>query len=82
MNNIVYSKPGCGFSRAAVTLLREHRVDFEEKLVDDREERERLKEEFECRTFPIVVLNGKYVGGYDDTRALVDGGRLQEILCL
>lgn len=80
MKNVVFTKPGCGFSRAAVELLNELGVAFEERLVSEVAERQRLKDEHGWKSFPIIILNGRLIGGYTDVKKLVEQGKLSEIL--
>ncbi len=78
MQNIVYTTSGCPFCVMAKALLTDLGIEFEERLLKDRAEFERMKLEYNWRTVPMVVLRGKFIGGYDETRALADAGKLEE----
>jgi glutaredoxin 3 len=80
MNNIVYTKPGCFASGEAKKLLDRLGIPYEERLIEEYEEREKIKAKYNWRTFPIVILNGKMLGGYDAIKALADQGKLVDIL--
>jgi len=80
MENVVYTIIPCPYCDAVKRLLGDLKVEFEERRVDTQEEVGRLKERYGWRTFPMVILNGEFIGGYDQTRALVDAGKLDEVL--
>lgn len=78
---VVYSKDPCPYCVAAKSFLREKGVNFEEKdLTDDFEEMNRLKNETGWRTFPMIFINGKMIGGYQDLKALDEEGKLDSML--
>lgn len=80
MENRVYTIHPCPYCDAVKRLLRDLGVPFEERRVSSPEEALKLKGLYGWRTFPMVVLNGRFVGGYDQTRELADSGRLWMIL--
>jgi len=71
----IYSKSGCLYCHKVKQLLDDYyksytTINCDEYLVDDREQfLSFLKEKSgkECKTFPIVFHNEKYIGGYMDT---------------
>jgi len=77
---IIYTKPFCGYSRTAVQLLSEKGIEFEERLVEDLEEMLRLKNECGWRTFPIIYVKDRLIGGYTECRRMWDSGELFEIM--
>lgn len=77
----VYVKDPCPFCVRAVRLLEELKIDFEEiDLTGKDDEIEKLKNETGWRTVPMIMIKGKLIGGYTDLKALVDEGRLSEML--
>lgn len=80
MKNRVYTIDPCPYCDAVKRLLRDLDIPFEERKVSCPEEALELKAQYGWRTFPMVILNGRFVGGYDQTRELADAGELREIL--
>tara|TARA_B100001057_G_scaffold131254_1_gene130391 strand:+ start:17444 stop:17707 length:264 start_codon:yes stop_codon:yes gene_type:complete len=72
MTNVVYSKPMCTYCDKAKHLLKTAGIEFKEMLIGRDLDRETLLEEFEAngmpqpRSVPQIILNGKYVGGYNE----------------
>lgn len=61
----VYSKTNCTFCDQAKQLLRMHGKDFIEYKLDEDFTREILLSKFpEAKTFPVVVVDGFHIGGY------------------
>ena len=61
----VYSKDGCGFCTAAVSLLRNKGIKFTEEKLGVHFTREMLLEKFpHAKTFPVIVVDGMHIGGY------------------
>ncbi|NQU61997.1 MAG: glutaredoxin 3 [Rhodospirillales bacterium] len=73
----IYHKTWCGFSRAALKLLREKGVAFIDIDVTDDAIRE---EEMVMRsgriTVPEIFIDGELIGGYDDLAGLDAAGEL------
>lgn len=62
----VYSKPNCSYCTRAKTLLRGQNIDYNEVMLGVDIPLESAKELFpEARTAPIIVVEGVYIGGYD-----------------
>jgi glutaredoxin 3 len=80
MENVVYTIRNCPYCVMAKNLLDRLGIEYEERLVEESEEMLELKARYNWSTFPMVILNGKFLGGYQDTQALVDEGRMEEIL--
>lgn len=78
---IMYSKDPCPYCVNAKRLLNEKGVEFEEiDLTDQPEEMQRIKNETGWRTVPIIMIDGKLIGGYTDMKALDDQGELDKLL--
>ena len=61
----VYSKDGCGFCTAAVSLLTNKGIKFTEEKLGVHFTREMLLEKFpHAKTFPVIVVDGMHIGGY------------------
>jgi GrxC family glutaredoxin len=77
----VYHKTWCSFSRAALALLSEKDVGFEDIDVTDDEIREReMIERSGSRTVPQIFIDGESIGGFDELAALDDNGLLDGLL--
>ncbi len=78
---VMYSKVPCPYCVHAKRLLNEKGVAFEEiDLTDKPEEMQRIKDETGWRTVPIIMIDGKLIGGYTDMKALDDEGELDKLL--
>lgn len=80
MHNRVYTIDPCPYCDGVKRLLRDLEIPFEEHRVSSPEEALELKARFGWRTFPMVILNGRFVGGYDQMRELAESGELEKIL--
>ncbi len=80
MENVVYTTRTCPFCIEVKRLLEGQGVEFEERLLDSREQMTRIKDEYNWRTVPLVILNGQFIGGFNETNALVRAGKLDETL--
>lgn len=80
MENIVYTIPCCPYCVRAGQLLERLGVEYEERLLRTPDEIDEIKRRYNWRTMPVVILNGKFIGGFDETEALVKRGELEEVL--
>ena len=81
MDNIytIYTRSGCGYCKMVMELLQSENPSVDEVCCDEYIQTPREKESFlqfiqsisgvRHRTFPIVFLNGVYIGGYTETKA-------------
>jgi glutaredoxin 3 len=54
----------------AKSLLKNKGIAFEERMIGADWTREQLLEEIpQARTVPQIILNGEYIGGYDQLKA-------------
>jgi len=54
----------------AKTLLKNKGIEFEERMIGVDWTREQLLEAIpQARTVPQIILNGEYIGGYDQLKA-------------
>ncbi len=74
----VYTGSNCGYCNAAKKLLQTAAVAFEEIGLDDKPElRTKLSaENGHYRTIPMIFIDGKFIGGYNDLQALHKQGKL------
>jgi glutaredoxin len=65
----IYSKDYCSFCDQAKQMLRIHGKDFVEYKLDEDFTREVLLSKFpEAKTFPIIVLDGFNIGGFEQLK--------------
>jgi glutaredoxin 3 len=65
----IYSKNNCSFCDQAKQMLRIHGKDYIEYKLDEDFTREVLLSKFpEAKTFPIIVLDGFNIGGFDQLK--------------
>jgi glutaredoxin 3 len=66
MNHVViWSKPDCPYCTRAKSALRSKNIPFEEKVLNQDFTREILLETYPtAKTFPVIVVDGYYIGGY------------------
>jgi monothiol glutaredoxin len=74
--------PQCGFSGAAVQMLKACGVDrfFSVDVLGDPEIRQGIKEYANWPTIPQLYVNGEFVGGSDIMREMYQSGELQKTL--
>ncbi|XP_055931788.1 glutaredoxin-3-like [Argiope bruennichi] len=73
--------PRCGFSKQAIALLEDHKVDYETfDILDDFEVREGLKKFSNWPTYPQLYVKGELIGGLDILKELAENGELGEVL--
>jgi monothiol glutaredoxin len=83
---VVYMKgdaqqPMCGFSEAAVEVLKTYDVDFETRdVLKDDELRAAIKEYADWPTIPQVYIGGDFVGGSDIVREMHQKGDLEPMI--
>jgi len=66
----VWSKVTCPYCDMAKSLLKNKGIAFEERMIGADWTREQLLEEIpQARTVPQIILNGEYIGGYDQLKA-------------
>ncbi len=74
--------PQCGFSSAAVQMLKQSGVEnfFTVNVLADNEIRQGIKDFANWPTIPQLYVNGEFVGGADIMREMYDSGELQQLL--
>ncbi len=77
----VYTTEPCAHCARVKGLLKSRGWEFSEvNLTKDPEGRVELAAKTGMMTFPQVTLDGQLVGGFNETRAAVESGRLEELL--
>lgn len=67
MKVILYSKDNCPYCDKAKNLLEIKKIEFEEHKLDKDFSRDEILEWFPgVKTFPIITLDKKYIGGYNE----------------
>jgi glutaredoxin 3 len=79
---VLYSKPGCPYCMAAMSLLDQKGVDFTEIVAssDPAKKAEMIERSGGRMTFPQIFIDGRHIGGSDDMRALDRRGELDPLL--
>lgn len=63
----IYTKENCIYCERAKSLMRDRQIPFVEQKLDVDFTREYLLERYsEARSFPVVVIDGFYIGGYEN----------------
>ncbi len=83
---VIYMKgnarqPRCGFSEAAVEVIKSYDVDFETRdVLQDDELRQAIKEYADWPTIPQIYIGGELIGGSDIVREMHQKGDLEPII--
>lgn len=79
---VIYTTNSCPYCQSAKNLFRKLNVTFEEvSLNDNHELRQKLsKENNGWRTVPMIFINDKFMGGFDDVNKLHESGELKKLL--
>lgn len=78
---VVYTTEPCPFCARVKGLLRSKGLEFQEiNLGKDPDGRAELANKTGMMTFPQVIVNGELVGGFTETKAAADSGRLDELI--
>jgi monothiol glutaredoxin len=74
--------PQCGFSSAAVQMLKGCGIDnfFSVNVLADADIRQGIKDYASWPTIPQLYVNGEFVGGCDIMREMYEAGELQQLL--
>jgi glutaredoxin 3 len=68
----IYSKDGCSYCTAATSLLRNLGREFMEYKLNEDYTREVLLSKFpEAKTYPVVVVDGFNIGGYEQLKKML-----------
>jgi glutaredoxin len=79
---VVYTRPQCILCAQVKELLRKAEVPFDAIELTASDDQERVMQAHRARSFPLMVLGDRYVGGFTHIVHLVSTGRLAELLAL
>ena len=69
----VYSRDGCDYCKKAIDLLQRECLSYNEYKLDRDFTRDEIKQRFpEAKTYPIIFLDKKFIGGYNDLVELME----------
>lgn len=69
----MYTKEGCPNCVRAKALLENRKVGFKNYQLDRDFSRDYLVEKFPmARTYPVVIINGEFAGGYEELESRVN----------
>ena len=72
INVVLYSKPNCSFCNKAKNLLNFHNILYDEKILDIDFTREYILSLYsQAKTFPVVVIDGVYIGGFTELQEYI-----------
>lgn len=67
----IYTRPGCGYCTAEKNLLNSKAIGFVEyNTATDNEKLTTMLAQAPTKTFPQIVINHEWIGGFDDLLAL------------
>ncbi|MGH7900952.1 MAG: glutaredoxin domain-containing protein [Thermodesulfobacteriota bacterium] len=71
----------CPYCHAAKALLDNKGVEYKEiDITEDPVMKQRVMDELGWRTVPIILINDRLIGGFDELRALEIEGQLDKML--
>ena len=81
MKIVIYTTSYCPFCDAAKNLLKSLNIEFDEvDLTDNLEERLEVSTKYNWRTVPLILINNKLIGGFDELNNLNNKGELKSLL--
>ena len=70
----IWGKSSCPFCEKAKALSRTFELDYIYHQLDEDFTREEFLERFpDAKTFPQIVVDGKYIGGFSEYRIFIKG---------
>lgn len=78
----IYTRPGCGYCSAAISLLQRKKVAFThyDTAADPNLRQDMFDRTQPGATFPQIFIGGTHVGGCDDLYALDREGKLDGMI--
>lgn len=69
----IYTKNNCSYCVHAKEFIIKHNMNYTEYKLDKDFSRDQIKQKFpEAVTYPVIVLEGKYIGGFVDLKRLYE----------
>ncbi|HNN94702.1 MAG TPA: glutaredoxin [Pseudomonadota bacterium] len=75
----VYTRPRCLFCHQVIDLLQQAQIAFVTIELTERAQQDEIAARHRATSFPIVLVEGRYIGGYAQILHLHSQGRLAEI---
>jgi glutaredoxin 3 len=78
----IYTTSTCPYCNSAKNLFKSMHVEYEEISLNGKDElREQLSRENNgWRTVPMIFIDGRFMGGFDDVNKLYKSGELAKLL--
>ncbi len=78
----IYTRPGCGYCSAAISLLQRKKAEFThfDTATDPNLRQEMFDRTRPGATFPQIFIGGTHIGGCDDLYALDREGKLDSMI--
>ena len=77
----VYTTSHCPYCHAAKALLDNKGIKYKEiDVTEDPLMKQRVMDELGWRTVPIILINDRLIGGFDELREMETKGKLDELL--
>jgi glutaredoxin len=77
----VYTKPDCSYCQLAKVLLADKNISFTEMVLNRDFSREYILEKFpSAKAFPVVVVDGYFIGGYSQLKEHIENTSTSAIL--
>lgn len=73
----VYRRPGCMFCEQVEEILTENDIPYRSLEISERDEQERLSRQHGALSFPLVLVDDAYIGGFTHIVQLHSEGRLR-----
>ena len=71
-NVIIYTTQSCPHCHRAKELLKRKKIAFEEiDVADDFKKRQEIQDRYGWMTVPIIIMDGKFIGGANELTKLV-----------
>jgi glutaredoxin 3 len=78
MRAVIYTWSFCGFCVRAKQILDRHGIPYEEHVMDGRiDALVAVKARYRHPTVPIILLDGRFIGGCQELETLERTGRLE-----
>lgn len=75
----IYTKPNCSYCSYAKTFMRENNIPYIEYKLDLDFTRDYIVEKFPfASTYPVILVEGIYIGGFTDLKTLYESGDLYD----
>jgi glutaredoxin 3 len=69
----LYTKANCSYCSLAKQILLSNQIQYTENMLDRDFTKEILKEKFPTAvTFPVIVLDGYFIGGYNQLKIIIE----------